>query len=202
MTPDDDDNADLNPDLAGDDGAAQGSADQEKSYADLVSDLSEKDKPVPETEPAKSDPDLEARLLRLETERDAGDTRSGMAEAVEKLRKNDALKDVDPQFLEGWIHQRANGDKAVVQAFEARHKTPAVWDSVLERIGKEYAGKDAERPDSTATEDLKAARDSARGISTTEPPVDDMMPQAEMSALSPAEFDAFAKKEAALAEGR
>ena len=202
MDPEDDDNADQNPDLAGDDAAAEGSADQEKSYADLVSDLSDKDKPVPKTEPAKTDPDLEARLQRLETERDAGDTKSGMAEAVEKLRKNDDLKDVDPQFLEGFIHQRANGDKAVVAAFEARHKNPAVWDSVLERIGKDYAGKLAATPDSTATADLKAARDAARGISTTEPTADQTMPQAEMSALSPAEFDAFAKKEAAAAEGR
>ena len=202
MDPEDDDNADQNPDLAGDDAAAEGSADQEKSYADLVADLSDKDKPVPEAEPAKTDPDLEARLQRLETERDAGDTKSGMAEAVEKLRKNDDLKDVDPQFLEGFIHQRANGDKAVVEAFEARHKNPAVWDSVLERIGKDYAGKLAATPDSTATADLKAARDAARGISTTEPTADETMPQAEMSALSPADFDAFAKKEAAAAEGR
>ena len=110
--------------------------------------------------------------------------------AVSKIQEK---VDLDPDFIEIALGQKARKDGRFQAVYQNRHKNPAAWDAALGAMANEMKGKYSFRADSQLTENVRAAKQSTQSSSLTaknsgeaKNPIEDRL----SNAKSAREFDA------------
>lgn len=152
--------------------------------------------------PKKDDTDLQARLARLEKERDEDrqraarqDVESALDQTVNSFLDNDTIKQVyDQDEVRGLIEVEAQKDDRLMDAFINRHSDKAGWKRVSAGLMKKIETKAASKVSQNRSEQ-EAATASAQGVSTSAPSAnDELPPQHELAGKSDAELDALKRQ--------
>ena len=93
--------------------------------------------------------------------REEADIRSAVQKVQEKVG------DIDPDFVEIALGQKARKDPKFMSIYQNRHKNPAAWNAALGAVASEFKGKYQFRQDPQLTENLRAAKQSTQGSLTT-----------------------------------
>lgn len=135
----------------------------EKSVDDLLKEFDTKTEPTKTTPPAEDD-----RLTRVfdyveakATEDENRQTETDIASAV-KAATGD--RELDPEYVEGKLHYKANTDPAFRNAWMQRHANPEAWGALCKAYGKELAA--TSKVDQPASEDRAALSAAVRSQST------------------------------------
>lgn len=177
--------ADGQPEAAPETGGAQ-----EKSVDELLKEFDTKATPEPkaETKPDTSDDRLNTVFDWVEQkakEEKIEQVNNDIADAVKTTVGDHGL---DPEYVEGKLHYKANTDPKFARAWMSRHDNPDQFNQVLRQYGKELAGKANSNIDQNATEDRAALSAAVRSQSqkSADPPP---MTQKDLSKMSDAEFN-------------
>lgn len=89
------------------------------------------------------------------------DIRSAVSKVKEKIG------DIDDDFVEIALGQRARKDPKFHAVYQNRHKNPAAWNAALGAVATEIKGKYQFRQDPQLTENLRAAKQSTQNSLTS-----------------------------------
>ena len=142
--------------------------------------------PKPETTPEKDDrlDKVFDYVERKATEEVAERTNKDISDAV-KTTVGDS--DLDPEYVEGKLHFKANTDPAFRNAWMSRHKKPEQFQQVLRAYGKELAGKVNSNIDTSVSNDRAAVAAAVRSQSTK--PAEAAPSNKDIRKMSDAEFE-------------
>lgn len=84
--------------------------------------------------------------------------------AVSKVKEK--LGDVDDDFIEIALGQKARKDQKFAALYANRHRNPQAWNAALNAVGNELKGKFSFRADSQLTENVRAAKQSTQSSLT------------------------------------
>lgn len=158
----------------------------EKSVDDLLREFDTKPEPTPDPTP-----DKEGRLDKVldYVERKATEEVNQQAtrdiENAVKAAVGDS--DLDPEYVEGKLHHRANTDPAFRNAWMSRHERPDQFKQVVRAIGKELAGKMKSSIDRSVSDDRAAVAAAVRSHATQ--PADAPPSTKDIRKMSDADFE-------------
>lgn len=158
------------------------------------------DKPAPKT--STDDANLQARLDRLEQEREEErqkatrqDVETALNRTVDDFLENETIKQVyDQDEIRGLIEVEAQKDERLLNAFANRHSSPSDWNRAKAGLLKKIETKAASKVSQNRSEQ-EAVTASAQGVSTSAPSQDSEVPaQGDLESMSDAELRALKRQ--------
>jgi len=92
----------------------------------------------------------------------------GLNQAVEAIKKSDEVATLPDEFVRGYVYDYANRDETFAKAFDDRAKNPTAWQAKLTEATEAASASFKGVPDKKVTDDLAAAKASARTSSPNE----------------------------------
>jgi hypothetical protein len=115
--------------------------------------------------------------------REEADIKSAVAKVKEKVG------DIDDDFVEIALGQKARKDPKFMAIYQNRHKNPSAWNAALGAVASEFKGKYQYRTDPQLTENLRAAKQSQGSLTTKDTGSANPIEERLGSAKTQAEFD-------------
>ena len=115
---------------------------------------------------------LKKKVEELEKIEVGRQIKAGVEDFVTSVKASlpDDLKEFPDDLIEAVLHKAADDDHRVRLAFVQRNSNPSAWAKIKESIAKKTAEKLSSLPRGNIAQDRKAAQLASRGVSTTEPP--------------------------------
>ncbi|MGI9411550.1 MAG: hypothetical protein ACR2OV_15835 [Hyphomicrobiaceae bacterium] len=161
----------------------------EKSVDDLLKEFDTKTTPEPKSEPKSEESDDRLNQVLDYVERKAKE------EGLEQVNKDiaESVKtavgdsDLDPEYVEGKLHFKANTDPKFARAWMSRHENPDQWNRLARQFGKELAGNAKSSVDQSVSDDRAAVAAAVRSQNTK--PAEAAPSNKDIHRMSDAEFN-------------
>lgn len=161
----------------------------EKTVDELLKEFDTKATPEskPETKSEPSDERLNTVLDYVERKAEEDRLVQVNKDIADAVKSAVGDSDLDPEYVEGKLHFKANTDPKFAKAWMSRHENPDQWNQLARQFGKELAGKSNSNIDQSATED-RAALSAAVRSQTQKPAGEPPLSQKDVSKMSDAEL--------------
>jgi hypothetical protein len=174
-------------------GTQEESLDSILSEWDMEEEATSKQPSKSKTEDAGDDDEIR-QWVKEQREREASkafnETMNGAVKTMREAVKDDIQHDLSDRAWRGVIHDAAEHDPRVRQAFINRHKNPSAFNKVLRALAKEEAKSQVSKSETETRDNVSAAMRAGR----KQPPVNDADADADyrrkVKGMTPAEREA------------
>lgn len=156
---------------------------------ELVKEFND-DPPKPQPDLAKLTKAIEPLARYVEDDRRtkaAEREQETVKSSIQFLKEDDALKEMDDDLVEGYLHTLYSKDEKFRSAYDKRGDNPDAWNAALEDARPKLAEKVKDLPGNKVRSDVEAATAAVRGASA-EAPDDSVKSAKELHRMSDVEF--------------